>query len=191
MPGSAQSCRAMAPWSASRSAPRLVGSIMPNLQLVYSPLLQSLLSRIMQSPRLPYLKTAFPFFPFLFLPLLHSLSPWHPRQDKGKDSESLDMKTRTPHWRMILNQAYCTSAVKFHNYPGQGTEEDPYIVGWLEGDNRNLYNWPLGRRAFITCCISGSSLAAARSSSAYTGFNIQITQEFCASNEVLVHPSLT
>ena len=115
----------------------------------------------------------------------HGFFPHHSK----KDSESVGMATHIAHWRMILDQGYCTSPVKSHSYSGQGTEDDPFVVGWLEDDNRNPYNWPLRRRAFITCCISGSSLAAALSSSAYTGSNIQIMQEFSVSTEVLDRPT--
>ena len=98
--------------------------------------------------------------------------------------EKLKNPDRIPHMRMIFDQTYCTSSARAHCYPGNGTAEDPYIVSWLESDPRDPYNWSLGRRAFITCCISASSLAAALSSSAYTGSTDQIMQEFGVGTEV-------
>ena len=93
------------------------------------------------------------------------------------------------YFRMITDQGYCTDAVRKHVYSGNGTEEDPFVVSWLVGDSRNPYNWSLNRRAFLTAAVAMPLMATALGSSAYTGSNVQILQDFPASNEVSTQPS--
>lgn len=90
-----------------------------------------------------------------------------------------------PHWRLVCNPGLCTQVVQSHHFEGHGTEDSPYVAGWLDSDPRNPYNWSLSRRALITCCISASSLAASLSSSAYTGAAMEVEQQFNADTEVV------
>jgi hypothetical protein len=80
--------------------------------------------------------------------------------------------------RLIFDQGYCTTTVISHQYSGQGTTEDPFIVTWLDGDARSPQNWSFMRKSLITICLSMTTLASALSSSAYTGATIQIQEEF-------------
>ena len=93
-----------------------------------------------------------------------------------------------PHFRLITDQGYCTAAVRKYVYSGHGTEEDPFVVSWLEGDGRNPYNWSQNRRAFLTSAVAMPLMATALGSSAYTGSNVQILQDFHVSNEVSIQP---
>ena len=90
-----------------------------------------------------------------------------------------------PHWRLVCNPGLCTQVVQSHHFEGHGTEDSPYVVGWLDSDPRNPYNWSLPRRALITCCISASSFAASLSSSAYTGAAKEVEQLFNVDTEVV------
>ena len=104
--------------------------------------------------------------------------------------EKSDRARQTPqscisYWRTVFDPGHCTPAVRSHSYEGEGTRKSPFVVTWLDSDPRNPYNWPVAKKVVITCCISASSLAAALSSSAYTGSTLQIEQHFHVSTEVV------
>ena len=101
------------------------------------------------------------------------------------DPEDHTLPARIPHWRMVFDPGHCTPTVQHHSYQGEGTSESPFIVSWLDSDPRNPYNWPITKKAFITCCIAASSLAASLSSSAYTGSTDQVRQHFHVGTEVV------
>lgn len=42
-----------------------------------------------------------------------------------------------PHWRLVREQGLVTPEVLHWKYEGSGTEEDPYVVVWIENDPRN------------------------------------------------------
>ncbi|KAL8669475.1 MAG: hypothetical protein Q9168_005937 [Polycauliona sp. 1 TL-2023] len=111
-------------------------------------------------------------------------SPAESVTDKS-DSEKQTLSDSIPHWRLVFNPGFCTPLVRSHNFDGQGTEESPYIVTWLDSDGRNPYNWLISKRAFITCCISASSLAASLSSSAYTGSGKEVEHQFHVNSVVV------
>jgi hypothetical protein len=41
------------------------------------------------------------------------------------------------HWKMIMDQGVTTKEIEEYDYEGEGTEEDPYVVEWIENDPRN------------------------------------------------------
>lgn len=86
--------------------------------------------------------------------------------------------------RLIFDQGYCTTTVISHQYSGQGTTGDPFVVTWLDGDPQNPQKWPFVRKSLITICLSMTTLASALSSSAYTGATIQIQEGFNCSSIV-------
>jgi hypothetical protein len=45
------------------------------------------------------------------------------------------------HWKMIMDQGVVTKEVAEWNYDGEGTEDDPYVVEWIENDARNPMTW--------------------------------------------------
>lgn len=53
-----------------------------------------------------------------------------------KDVES-GKPTQIPHLRQVIDQAGVTPEVEQHQYAGSGTEEDPFVVTWIENDPRN------------------------------------------------------
>lgn len=42
-----------------------------------------------------------------------------------------------PHWRLVREQGLVTPEVLHWKYDGSGTEEDPYVVVWIDNDPRN------------------------------------------------------
>lgn len=45
--------------------------------------------------------------------------------------------THIPHLRQVIDQAGVTPEVQSWQYEGSGTDEDPYVVVWIENDPRN------------------------------------------------------
>ena len=50
-------------------------------------------------------------------------------------------------WR---KKATSWDAIRSHPYAGSGTESDPYVVTWLEGDAENPHNYKFGYKWAIT-----------------------------------------
>ena len=69
-------------------------------------------------------------------------------------------------------------------YPGSGTEDDPFIVEFGEGDAENAMLFPLWRKWLITSIVTLSVFAVTLTSSAYSASAQQITAEFGASDEL-------
>ena len=70
---------------------------------------------------------------------------------------------------MILDQGVVTNQLVEYDYEGSGTEEDPYVVEWMENDPRNPMTWGAFKK--WTCMISMAlaTLVVAFCSSAFTG----------------------
>jgi multidrug resistance protein len=62
-----------------------------------------------------------------------------------------------------------TMAENQRPYPGSGTESDPFVVDWLEGDPENPYNWPRPKKWAMTYLTAFAVLCIAFSSSSYSG----------------------
>lgn len=88
------------------------------------------------------------------------------------------------HWNLVANQANITERVLHHNYAGNGTDDDPYIVEFLPDDLRNPMTFSAARKWFITSMVTLSVFAVALVSSAYSGASKEIMAEFGASQEV-------
>ena len=59
-----------------------------------------------------------------------------------------------------------------HNYRGNGTNEDPYIVDWLENDVENPLTWPKPYKWFLTVTVAVTVLAVTFCSSAYVSLSV-------------------
>ncbi|KAB8338767.1 hypothetical protein FH972_021712 [Carpinus fangiana] len=128
---------------------------------------------------------------FLFIPQsLHhgSLSTFEklPCMEKNgvKDVEA-GKPARIPFLKMIFNQGALTDDIINHAYRGAGTEEDPYIVEWLEHDPRNPMRFPEWFKWTLTMLVAIATLAVAFVSSAYSGGVEEIAIEFGASSEFI------
>lgn len=71
-------------------------------------------------------------------------------------------------------------------YEGHGTEQDPFIVEFQEGDPENPMNWGKIRRWFIACIVTLSVFVVTFTSSAYTESSVEVLKEFNVSTEVFV-----
>ncbi|KUI56407.1 hypothetical protein VP1G_03701 [Cytospora mali] len=93
-----------------------------------------------------------------------------------------DVESRRParinHFKRVLDQSIVNDDILHAHYAGFGTEEDPYVVVWLEDDPVNPMNYPVSRKWFITMLVAVATLAVAFVSSAYSGGMIEIIMEF-------------
>ena len=88
------------------------------------------------------------------------------------------------HWKMITDQGVVTKEIINYDYEGAGTEEDPYVVEWIDNDPRNPMNYSELKKWSITAVVAIATLAVAFVSSAYSGGARQIIGEFGCSQEI-------
>ncbi|KAI7395288.1 synaptic vesicle transporter [Hortaea werneckii] len=100
-----------------------------------------------------------------------------------KDVESGRPK-QIPHLRQVIDQAGVTLEIENHHYEGSGTEDDPYVVSWIENDPRNPMLYSKVKKWSLTMLVAVATLAVAFVSSAYSGGADQIIREFRCSQEV-------
>ncbi len=93
---------------------------------------------------------------------------------------------RSSHWQILTTHTTISPDVLNHHYPGSGTEDDPYRVEFLPGDERDPQNFSSPKKWSITLLVAFATLAVAFVSSAYTGGVNQIITAFDTSDEVVV-----
>lgn len=72
-----------------------------------------------------------------------------------------------------------------HQWPGQGTHEDPYIVDWFHDDAENPMTWRPLYKWYLVMTVAIATLAVSFDSSAYSGGVSQIITEFGVSQELV------
>lgn len=73
------------------------------------------------------------------------------------------------HWQMITDQGVVTREIINHDYEGAGTEEDPYVVEWIDNDPRNPMTWPKLKKWIMAVAVANSVLVVSFCSSAFSG----------------------
>jgi hypothetical protein len=102
-----------------------------------------------------------------------------------KDVES-GKPTKIPYFQQVYDQAGVTPEVLKHDYAGSGTEDDPYVVTWIENDPRNPMLYSKVKKWSITMLVAFATLAVAFVSSAYSGGADEVIKEFKIGEEVFV-----
>lgn len=92
--------------------------------------------------------------------------------------------TQIPFFKQVVDQAGVTPEVQNWHYDGSGTEEDPFVVVWIDHDPRNPMLYSELKKWSLTMLVAIATLAVAFVSSAYSGGTREIIQEFGASQEV-------
>ncbi|KAI9727718.1 MAG: MFS siderochrome iron transporter 1 [Chrysothrix sp. TS-e1954] len=95
-----------------------------------------------------------------------------------------DRSEHIPHIRQILDKAGVTIGVESWNFEGAGTQDDPYVVLWIDGDARNPKLYSKVKKWIITAIAALSTIAVALLSSVYAGGREDIVHEFDISDEV-------
>lgn len=102
----------------------------------------------------------------------------------GHDVES-GKPTQIGWFKMVMDQGVVTPEIINHKYPGSGTEEDPYLVTWIENDPRNPMNFAQWKKWGLTILVAIATLAVAFVSSAFSGGVRQIIVQFNVTSEVI------
>lgn len=89
------------------------------------------------------------------------------------------------HWQMILDQGVVTNDIVNWEYDGEGTEEDPFVVEWIENDPRNPMTFAKTKKWIMALAVANSVLVVSFCSSAFSGGIQQIMREFSVSQEVV------
>lgn len=89
------------------------------------------------------------------------------------------------HWQMITNQGVVTNDIVNWEYDGEGTEEDPYVVEWIDNDPRNPMTFAKTKKWIMAIAVANSVLVVSFCSSAFSGGIQQIMMEFGVSQEVV------
>lgn len=88
-----------------------------------------------------------------------------PPPEKGKSSDMSDHTLKARPWRRYITP---WDRIVSHDYPGQGTEEDPYLIDWLPGDEpdpENPMTWKTSYKWVVTVTAAVATLAVAMASS--------------------------
>lgn len=111
--------------------------------------------------------------------------------EKENDVESISAQSlpgkgpqSIPWWRIVSEQGLVTPEITKWQYEGSGTEEDPYVVNWIDNDPRNPMLFSEWKKWSLTMLVAIATLAVAFVSSAYSGGVAEILQQFHSSEEV-------
>jgi hypothetical protein len=123
-------------------------------------------------PSLPHnfwpLRSLPPFDLSSFLSAAESLLPVKmEKQQPNVDPES--GRQGIPHFKLLWDKGIVTDEVVNWDYEGSGTEEDPYVVEWIENDPRNPMTWSTTKKWTCTLCMAFATLAVSFCSSAFAG----------------------
>jgi len=100
-----------------------------------------------------------------------------------KDVES-GQPVAISHWRQVFDLAGITPEVQEWHYDGSGTEDDPYVVNWIDHDPRNPMEYSAVKKWSLTMLVAIATLAVAFVSSAYSGGAEEVIAEFGCSQEI-------
>lgn len=101
-------------------------------------------------------------------------------------TEKTSNSFRIPLYQLVLSQDIITDDVLNHEWEGNGTAEDPYLVDWLHEDARDPHQMQDWLKWSITLLQAASFLSITFASSALSAANPQIQQRFGTSTELIV-----
>lgn len=88
-------------------------------------------------------------------------------------------------WRLVIKHAIITPEVWNKSYPGQGTENDPFIVEFLPEDPLNPQNWPGSRKWLCVAVVAIATLGVSYCTSAYLSALPQLRDYFHVSDQII------
>lgn len=73
-----------------------------------------------------------------------------------------DLESNRPapisHFKCVLTQGVVNSDIRDAHYDGSGTEEDPFVVTWLDHDPVNPMNYSTVKKWMITMMVALATL---------------------------------
>ncbi|KAK8136637.1 hypothetical protein PG984_004577 [Apiospora sp. TS-2023a] len=109
-----------------------------------------------------------------------SITAMEPTKGQG-DVEAQGSSSRSPiasHFKLLLDQGGVTPEVIAWRWAGNGTEEDPYLVDYMDNDPKNPMKFSKVKRWSILMVQAVAVLAVAFVSTAYSGGVVEIIKEF-------------
>ena len=100
-----------------------------------------------------------------------------------KDIEAIK-PTRIPFFRQVFNKTGITPEVQKWDYAGSGTDEDPYMVTWIDGDPRNPMLYSGVVKWSVTMVVAIATLAVSFCASAFSGGAEEVVKFFDTSEEI-------
>lgn len=94
--------------------------------------------------------------------------------------------TKVSHWEIVFRPSGLTPEVLAAHYPGEGTEEAPYVVSFLPVDPRDPQQVPKWKKWMYTLIMAFATLGIAFVSTAYTGGLAEIMATFNISTELSI-----
>ncbi|KAH7130743.1 major facilitator superfamily domain-containing protein [Dendryphion nanum] len=101
------------------------------------------------------------------------------------DIEAGQASKGIPYWKLLTDQGVLTPEIEKWQYEGSGTEEDPYVVEWINNDPRNPMEWAKTKKWIMCLNMAVATLTVSFCSSAFSGGIQQIMIEFGVSQEVV------
>lgn len=87
-----------------------------------------------------------------------------------KDLESGGTHPQTiSYWKLLVDQGVLTQDVVDWDYEGSGTDDDPYIVEWINNDQRDPMSWSGSKKWTMCVSMAVATLTVSFCSSAYSG----------------------
>lgn len=84
-----------------------------------------------------------------------------------------------------MDQRAVTNDIINWEYDGEGTDDDPYVVEWIENDPRNPQTWAKTRKWIYAMAVANSVLVVSYCSSAFSGGIGEVMMEFHVSQRVV------
>jgi len=78
--------------------------------------------------------------------------------ERDVEAQKGRIQKKTSHWKLVMDQTHVTPEVLNWPYRGSGTEEDPYMVEYIENDRRNPMLFPMWKKWMITLLVAFVSL---------------------------------
>jgi hypothetical protein len=82
-----------------------------------------------------------------------SITATESHQERDVESQK-GFQKKASHWELVFDQTHVTPEVLNWPYKGAGTQEDPYVVEFIENDRRDPLGFPDWKKWLITILVA-------------------------------------
>ncbi|KXJ97742.1 major facilitator superfamily transporter [Microdochium bolleyi] len=107
-------------------------------------------------------------------------------EPEQRDVEAQVDYDRSTYFSRLFDQAGMSQAVVDHEFPGKGTEENPFLVDFIPNDPKNPMTLPNWKKWTYMMLHATAVLAVTFVSSAYSGAFTSLVMEFHVSTTVII-----